>query len=85
MGSETRDKQAPKSRKQEKNQSEGEHMGKEEKGAIILLFSSTDSLEGICIESATDKQAEPLRNFLEENFGGQFIKVSGTLIHEEGK
>jgi hypothetical protein len=56
-----------------------------EKGAIILLFSEGGNLESIYINSQTDKQAEALRNFLEGKFGGQLIKVTGTLVHGEGK
>ena len=56
-----------------------------EKGAIIFLFSNKGDLETFYINSQTDKQAETLRIFLQENFGGHFIEVSGTLINGEEK
>jgi hypothetical protein len=55
------------------------------KGPIVLLFFDKGIIESIYIDSQTDKQAEVLRSFLEDKFGGQFIKVSATLIHGEGK
>jgi len=52
---------------------------KKERGSILLLFSARNTLEGICIAGATDKQTEPLRKFLRENFRGkQIIKLSGN-------
>jgi hypothetical protein len=59
---------------------------KKEKGAILMLFSTSDTLEGICIDSATEKQTETLWNFLREHFRGkQLIRLSGSPNPEEGK
>ena len=57
---------------------------KKEKGSILLLFSTNDALEGICIDGATEKQTETLQNFLREHFRGkQIIKISQPPDPEE--
>ncbi len=61
-------------------------MSKKEKGAIVLLFSSADTLEGIAIDSATEKQTQTLQKFLKENFRKkQILNLSGNPNPKEGK